>query len=412
MSLTLTVDGERWRAPPARRRRGQPRARAGRQGQRLRLRRRPAGPRRSGSPTRARRRHPRGRHLRRARRTSPHRFDGDLLVLTPWRPFGAALEVDPALAPRWCTPSAGSRTSPALLAAAARRPVRARAAHHHAAPRPRRPRACGPPPRCSRDRPPAPGSRASPCTCRWPAAPTSPRCERLLNDVVAAELPADRRDDRLGQPPDRRRAGRACARRTPTSPSGRGSAPSCGSATAARSGSTATVLDVHPVERGDVFGYRSRTRAQGRPPPRGQRRHRARHRPGGAHRRRLASRPGPPPWPAAASTRSGFVRSPFSDRRQAAALRRAAAHAGLDAVPARTARGCRRSATRSTCGCASPRRRSTGSSSPERQRRSAQRGPDPAPAAAPGRARAPARRGPRAPPGTARRPPARTIATQ
>jgi alanine racemase len=28
------------------------------------------------------------------------RFDGDLLVLTPWRPFGAALEVDPALATR------------------------------------------------------------------------------------------------------------------------------------------------------------------------------------------------------------------------------------------------------------------------------------------------------------------------
>jgi alanine racemase len=28
------------------------------------------------------------------------RFDGDLLVLTPWRPFGAALEVDPSLARR------------------------------------------------------------------------------------------------------------------------------------------------------------------------------------------------------------------------------------------------------------------------------------------------------------------------
>src|SRR3954454_15556471 len=33
----------------------------------------------------------------------PHvasRFDGDLLVLTPWRPFGSALEVDPGLAGR------------------------------------------------------------------------------------------------------------------------------------------------------------------------------------------------------------------------------------------------------------------------------------------------------------------------
>lgn len=28
------------------------------------------------------------------------RFDGDLLVLTPWRPFGDALEVDPGIAPR------------------------------------------------------------------------------------------------------------------------------------------------------------------------------------------------------------------------------------------------------------------------------------------------------------------------
>src|SRR6476646_4551619 len=33
----------------------------------------------------------------------PHvagRFDGDLLVLTPWRPFGSALATDPALAAR------------------------------------------------------------------------------------------------------------------------------------------------------------------------------------------------------------------------------------------------------------------------------------------------------------------------
>src|SRR3954471_5614615 len=28
------------------------------------------------------------------------RFDGDLLVMTPWRPFEAAVEVDPRLAPR------------------------------------------------------------------------------------------------------------------------------------------------------------------------------------------------------------------------------------------------------------------------------------------------------------------------
>ena len=39
------------------------------------------------------------------------RFDGDLLVLTPWRPFGAALELDPAARRGGsCTPSAGSPT--------------------------------------------------------------------------------------------------------------------------------------------------------------------------------------------------------------------------------------------------------------------------------------------------------------
>ena len=38
------------------------------------------------------------------------RFDGDLLVLTPWRPFGAALEVDPSLAePRGAHPRPAAR---------------------------------------------------------------------------------------------------------------------------------------------------------------------------------------------------------------------------------------------------------------------------------------------------------------
>ena len=44
----------------------------------------------------------------------------------------------------------------------------------------------------------------------------------------------------------------------------------------------ATVLDVHPVERGDVFGYRSRTAPAGRDHPGRLRRHRARHRSRGA----------------------------------------------------------------------------------------------------------------------------------
>ena len=37
---------------------------------------------------------------------------------------------------------------------------------------------------------------------------------------------------------------------------------------------------------------------------------------------------------------AGFVRSPFTIERQATALRRAAAHAGVDAVPARAVRRC------------------------------------------------------------------------
>ena len=36
----------------------------------------------------------------------------------------------------------------------------------------------------------APASRASPCTCRWRTAPPS-EVQRLMNDVVAAELPLD-----------------------------------------------------------------------------------------------------------------------------------------------------------------------------------------------------------------------------
>ena len=53
------------------------------------------------------------------------------------------------------------------------------------------------------------------------------------------------------------------------------------------------------------------------------------------------------------------------DRRQAAALRRAAPHAGLDAVRARQARASRASARTSRSGSASPRPTSTASSSPD-----------------------------------------------
>ena len=87
-------------------------------------------------------------------------------------------------------------------------------------------------PLLDRRRRPARGRRAAPAARR--RAPTSPRSSRLMNDVVAAELPDPPRvwvshltDAELDL---------AARSRTPTSSSARGSAPTCGSATAARCG--------------------------------------------------------------------------------------------------------------------------------------------------------------------------------
>ena len=56
------------------------------------------------------------------------RYDGDILVLTPWRPFGAALALDPRIASRvvhTVEPARGPRRAPR---APPRRALRARAA--------------------------------------------------------------------------------------------------------------------------------------------------------------------------------------------------------------------------------------------------------------------------------------------
>ena len=209
-----------------------------------------------------------------------------------------------------------------------------------------------------------PRSRASRCTCRSPPAPTCPRssgCSPTWSPPAWATRPHD-----LGQPPDRRRAGPA-ARGVPR-------------------------LHVPPPHRHRpvarrprrAAGDRHRARrprgrarrrlrlprphgAAGRPPARRQRRHRPRHRPRGPARRRLAQGPGRDPRPR--RPRRGRVRAvAVLHRRQAAALRRAPAHAGVDAVPARGRPRARRSATRSTCGCATPRRRSTASESADGRR--------------------------------------------
>ena len=209
-------------------------------------------------------------------------------------------------------------------------------------------------------------ARAWRCTCRSTPRRHLGEVSRLINDVVASGLPT--RTVFVSHLTDgRARPARDDA--TPTSPSARASAPTCGSATAAPCAVTATVLDVHAVERGDTFGYRGRTVPKQRPHRRRQRRHRPRHRPRGADRRPVAEGARRDPGPRRPGR--GRLRAlAVLDRRQAAALRRAAAHAGLDAVRAVRRARARASARTSRSGSASPRPTSTGSSSPDSASRS------------------------------------------
>ena len=181
------------------------------------------------------------------------RFDGDLLVLTPWRPFGAALEVDPKLADR--VVHTVSRVSDARellarqpdarfvlerLTSMLRHGLTARELREAATVVAEHPRA-----------------RLEGVAFHLPLARGShlPEVQRLMNDVVAAALPtttiwvshltraelAQLRTS-YGDFTFRPRIG------TELWLGERGAL-----------GVTATVLDVHPVERGQVFGYRGRT---------------------------------------------------------------------------------------------------------------------------------------------------------
>ena len=87
-----------------------------------------------------------------------------------------ALERRPGAAPAGSsTPSAGPRTSPTCWRASPTPAFVLERTDQHAAPRDDRPRAVVD--RRGRPRAPeGPGRRASPCTCRSPTAPTSPRC--------------------------------------------------------------------------------------------------------------------------------------------------------------------------------------------------------------------------------------------
>ncbi len=182
-----------------------------------------------------------------------HRFAGDLLVLTPWRPFGAALDVAPALADRVIHTVGRLEDVEGLLAhqpdarfvleqvtTMLRHGLSTRELWATAPILARHPRA-----------------RLEGVALHLPLAQGSHLAEatRLVNDVVAAGLGTTTiwvshltRDElaalRTAYPEFtiRPRVGTELW---------------LGDRSALRV--TSTVLDVHPVERGDVFGYRSRT---------------------------------------------------------------------------------------------------------------------------------------------------------
>ena len=289
------------------------------------------------------------------------RFHGDLLVMTPWRPFGAALDLPDDLAGRVVHTVSREADLRRPARAAPRRPLRARAAHQHAAARPHRPRAARRR-RVARRRPgrPARGRRAAPAA--RPGIPPRRRCGGCSTTSSPPGSRSARARDGVGQPPHARRAGHAAGvvRRLPDP------APDRHRPLARRPRRAPGDRDRARRPRGRA-GRRVRlprpVRAEGRPPAGRQRRHRPRHRARVADRRHQPQGPRARPWPAAASTPSASSAAPFTDRRQAAAVRRATAHAGLDAVPAAGRTGARRSARRSTSGSATPPPASTGSSS-------------------------------------------------
>ena len=186
----------------------------------------------------------------------PHvaqRYDGDLLVMAPWRPFGAALEVDPALAGRVIHTLGRVEDVEDLLT---RRPDSrfvleqvTSMLRHGLAPRDLWAAA----PVVARH----PRARLEGVAVHLPLAQGSHLGEatRLVNDVVAAGLPTTTiwvshltRDELT-----RLRAAYPEFTFRPRI----GTELWLGDRGALRV--TSTVLDVHPVERGDVFGYRGRT---------------------------------------------------------------------------------------------------------------------------------------------------------
>ncbi len=181
------------------------------------------------------------------------RYDGSILVLTPWRPFGAALEVDPALTRRVI--HTVSRTED--LAGLLDRQPDARFLLERATSMLRHGMTARGLWAAAREVASRPGARVEGVALHLPLAHGAHLTEvrRLVNDVIAAELVLDTiwvshlSAAELGELraayPDltfRPRVGTDLW---------------LGDRGALRA--TATVLDVHEVERGDSYGYRHRT---------------------------------------------------------------------------------------------------------------------------------------------------------
>jgi len=181
------------------------------------------------------------------------RYDGSLLVLTPWRPFGPALEVDPALAKRVIHTVSRTEDVAGLLD---RQPA-ARLVLERETSMLRHGMTARGLWAAAREVAARPAARVEGVALHLPLAHGAHLSEvrRLVNDVVAAELElrtiwvshlsAGELTELRASYPDltfRPRVGTDLW---------------LGDRAALRV--TATVLDVHEVERGDAFGYRHRT---------------------------------------------------------------------------------------------------------------------------------------------------------
>lgn len=191
----------------------------------------------------------------------PHvtsRFGGDLLVLTPWRPFGSALDVDAALDNRLIHTVGRVEDVTGLLA---RRPEarfvleRMTSMRRHGLSA-RELRAVG---RLLREHPRA---RLEGVAFHLPLDQGSHLCEvsRLMNDVVAAGLTSRSQAPLSVWVSHLSSAELASLRASYSDFTFRprvGTSLWLGDRDALRV--SATVLDVHALERGDAFGYRART---------------------------------------------------------------------------------------------------------------------------------------------------------